>query len=59
MENLQVAEEETPVPRLLLLKLLSAGFAFFVAGMNDGSLGSLIPYVRQQYDINTNMVAIV
>ncbi|KAF5861580.1 hypothetical protein ETB97_012830 [Aspergillus alliaceus] len=60
MESLQVdspqPEPQTPRP---LLKLISAGFAFFVAGVNDGSLGSLIPYIREAYHINTNMVAIV
>lgn len=58
MESLDVSTEDPPIPRLLL-KLLSSGFSFFVAGMNDGSLGSLIPYIREQYDIGTNMVAIV
>ncbi|KAL5332582.1 major facilitator superfamily domain-containing protein [Aspergillus crustosus] len=59
MEPLQVETPESPAPRLLLLKLISAGFSFFVAGVNDGSLGALIPYIRQEYDIDTNMVSIV
>ncbi|RDW79137.1 putative MFS transporter [Aspergillus mulundensis] len=58
MEHLQV-EQEPPAPRLLLLKLISSGFSFFVAGLNDGSLGALIPYIRQEYAIDTNMVSIV
>lgn len=60
MESLQVdnPQPEPQTPRLLL-KLISAGFAFFVAGVNDGSLGSLIPYIREAYHIDTNMVAIV
>ncbi|OOQ82673.1 putative MFS transporter [Penicillium brasilianum] len=40
-------------------KIISAGFSFFVAGVNDGSLGSLIPYVIRSYSIDTNMVAIL
>ncbi|KAL4864942.1 hypothetical protein BDV12DRAFT_158379 [Aspergillus spectabilis] len=59
MERLQIETPEPPVPRLLLLKLISAGFSFFVAGVNDGSLGALIPYIRQEYNIDTNMVSIV
>ncbi|KAE8355479.1 major facilitator superfamily domain-containing protein [Aspergillus coremiiformis] len=51
----RLVEPQTP---RLLLKLISAGFAFFVAGVNDGSLGSLIPYIREAYHIDTNMVAI-
>lgn len=58
METLQI-EAEPPAPRLLLLKLISSGFSFFVAGLNDGSLGALVPYIRQEYDIGTNMVSIV
>lgn len=59
MEALQTDPAEPPAPPLLALKLISSGFAFFVAGLNDGSLGALIPYIRQQYDIDTNMVSVV
>ncbi|KAF7586164.1 hypothetical protein BBP40_009339 [Aspergillus hancockii] len=60
MESLRVySPQPEPQPPRLLLKLISAGFAFFVAGVNDGSLGSLIPYIREAYHIDTNMVAIV
>ncbi|KAL4976865.1 major facilitator superfamily domain-containing protein [Aspergillus desertorum] len=58
MEPLQLGPEPS-TPRLLLLKLISSGFSFFVAGLNDGSLGALIPYIRQGYDVDTNMVSIV
>lgn len=40
-------------------KISSAAFSFFVAGVNDGSLGSIIPYLMESYCINTNMVAIL
>ncbi|KAL4931842.1 putative MFS transporter [Aspergillus undulatus] len=59
MEALQFEPTGPPAPRLLLLKLISSGFSFFVAGINDGSLGALIPHIRQEYDIDTNMVSIV
>ncbi|KAL2808255.1 major facilitator superfamily domain-containing protein [Aspergillus granulosus] len=59
MEPFQVEPAGPPIPRLLLLKLISSGFSFFVAGVNDGSLGALIPYIRQEYDINTDMVSIL
>lgn len=42
-----------------LIRLLVAGFAFFCSGINDGSLGPLIPYIISQYDITTNFVSIV
>jgi hypothetical protein len=41
------------------MKIISAGVSFFVAGINDGSLGSLIPYVIRTYGIGTNMVAVL
>jgi hypothetical protein len=40
-------------------KILSAGLSFFVAGVNDGSLGSILPYVIRSYDISTDMVAVL
>ncbi|KAJ5724257.1 hypothetical protein N7488_002292 [Penicillium malachiteum] len=43
----------------ILPKILSAGVSFFVAGVNDGSLGSLIPYVIRSYGIGTSMVAVL
>ncbi|CAG8908285.1 unnamed protein product [Penicillium egyptiacum] len=46
-------------PKWVYAKILSAGLSFFVAGVNDGSLGSIIPYVIRTYDIGTNMVAVL
>ena len=42
-----------------MLKLTSAGFCFYVAGVNDGSVGALIPYVIHEYGINTAIVSSV
>ncbi|KAJ4861453.1 major facilitator superfamily domain-containing protein [Trichoderma breve] len=41
------------------LKIISAGFSFFVAGVNDGSIGALIPYIIREYDISTAIVSSV
>jgi hypothetical protein len=40
-------------------KLLSAGFSFFVAGTNDGSIGALIPYMIESYKIDTSLIAVL
>ncbi|KAF2209949.1 hypothetical protein CERZMDRAFT_113662 [Cercospora zeae-maydis SCOH1-5] len=40
------------------LKISSAAIAFFNAGINDGSLGALIPYILRHYDISTGWMAI-
>jgi hypothetical protein len=40
-------------------KLLSAGFSFFVAGTNDGSIGALIPYMIESYNIETSLIALL
>ncbi|RAH67913.1 putative MFS transporter [Aspergillus aculeatinus CBS 121060] len=60
----QPASVEPPEPsiadkRWLYAKILSAGFSFFVAGVNDGSLGSLVPYVIRSYHVSTNLVVVV
>jgi hypothetical protein len=53
--------EQDPRPEIKWMypKILSAGVSFFVAGVNDGSLGSIIPYVIRTYGIGTNMVAVL
>ncbi|KFY19682.1 hypothetical protein V491_04288, partial [Pseudogymnoascus sp. VKM F-3775] len=51
--------EEAPLTPLLKLKLTSAAFAFFTAGINDGSLGALVPYILRTYGIATGSVAIL
>jgi hypothetical protein len=40
-------------------KLFSAGFSFFVAGVNDGSMGALLPYILREFHIGTSFVAIL
>jgi hypothetical protein len=61
IENTWSAEDASPTTpkfdRATLMKLLSAGFCFFVAGVNDGSTGPLIPYFMRQYGINTTTVS--
>ncbi|KAJ5994203.1 hypothetical protein N7451_009927 [Penicillium sp. IBT 35674x] len=56
---LQDSEPNQPQTKWLYPKIFSAGVSFFVAGVNDGSLGSLIPYIIPSYDIGTNMVAVL
>ena len=58
-QEASVPDERLPLGRSTLLKLLSAGFSFYFAGCNDGSLGTLIPYLLKAYDINTSFVAII
>lgn len=52
-------EPDTSQPKASSFQILSAGISFFVAGTNDGSLGSLIPYVMRSYGINANMISIL
>ncbi|KAI1410923.1 MFS general substrate transporter [Hypoxylon sp. FL1857] len=47
-------EPATPV-----LKLVVAGYSFFCAGVNDGTLGPLIPYIISSFGIGTGEVAII
>lgn len=54
------AEAITPleVTPAVKLKVISAAFCFFNAGVNDGSLGALIPYILRGYNISTAKMAI-
>jgi hypothetical protein len=56
-----ILQESEPIQstKWLYPKIFSAGVSFFVAGVNDGSLGSLIPYIIRSYHIDTNMVAVL
>ncbi len=50
---------EMQLSRQTVLRIASAGYSFFVAGVNDGSLGTIIPYLIQAYGINTGIVSSV
>lgn len=39
------------------LKIASTTLAFFNTGINDGSLGALLPYILRSYDISTGYMA--
>ena len=58
-QNVVAVEAPTALTRQVIWKLLSAGFSFFCAGMNDGSLGPLIPYILRTYHMGTTSVAIM
>jgi len=52
-------DEGIPHSRDTLFKLASAGLSFLCAGLNDGSLGALIPYILRSYHIDTDLVSTV
>ncbi|GJD03206.1 glucose and galactose transporter [Colletotrichum higginsianum] len=51
--------DEDGLDRRTLLKLVAAGFSFFMSGVNDGSVGPLLPYMIRDYNISTAVVSIV
>lgn len=51
--------DEGKLDNQTLLKLIAAGFAFFVSGVNDGSVGPLLPYMIRDYNISTAVVSIM
>ncbi|KAH7033276.1 major facilitator superfamily domain-containing protein [Microdochium trichocladiopsis] len=53
-DAVSVEQVATPVAKLLV-----AGFSFFCAGANDGTLGPLIPYIIASFRIGTGEVAII
>ncbi|KAI1191965.1 major facilitator superfamily domain-containing protein [Nemania serpens] len=59
-------EQQQPVsevvdrqPATPVLKLLVAGYSFFCAGISDGTLGPLIPYILSSFHIGTGEIAII
>ncbi|KAK4500495.1 hypothetical protein PRZ48_008684 [Zasmidium cellare] len=56
--NATVATQPLEVKGVIRLKVFSAAFCFLNAGINDGSLGALIPYILRHYDISTAWMAI-
>ncbi|ORY71693.1 MFS transporter [Pseudomassariella vexata] len=55
-ESTGTAGRESSLP---VFKVLVAGFSFFCAGLNDGTLGPLIPYIRSTFHTGTGEVAII
>jgi hypothetical protein len=51
--------EEHPQASDAVLKLTSCCLSFFFAGCNDGSLGALIPYILEHYQISTGLVIVM
>ncbi|TFA99680.1 Bypass of stop codon protein 6 [Trichoderma ghanense] len=51
--------ENRSLDKSVYLKLISAGFSFFVAGVNDGAIGALIPYFIREYNVSTAIVSSV
>ena len=52
----QVIDAEVSLNTATAIKLVSCAFAFFLAGVNDGSVGALIPYMLRSYNISTSSV---
>ncbi|KAI0469689.1 MFS general substrate transporter [Xylariaceae sp. FL0804] len=55
-EDDAVGREPAATPAL---KLAVAGYSFFCAGVNDGTLGPLIPYFLSSFGIGTGEIAII
>ncbi|KAF3064913.1 Bypass of stop codon protein 6 [Daldinia childiae] len=54
--DVDIARSEPATP---FLKLIVAGYSFFCAGVNDGTLGPLIPYIISSFGIGTGEIAII
>ncbi|KAJ3053516.1 hypothetical protein HK097_004110 [Rhizophlyctis rosea] len=48
-----------PPKNLLILRLLSASACFLIAGVNDASLGPLLPHIMASFSVSHSTVAIV
>ncbi|KAI0201274.1 major facilitator superfamily domain-containing protein [Astrocystis sublimbata] len=52
----ETIHQEPPRP---FVKLIVAGYSFFCAGISDGTLGPLIPYILRTFHIGTGEIAII
>jgi hypothetical protein len=65
LPNLQIVstDQENDADRIqssqTKLRMISCGVSFFVAGVNDGSLGALLPYVIRTHGLTTAIASSV
>ncbi|KAF2731977.1 MFS general substrate transporter [Polyplosphaeria fusca] len=57
--EVEVVVNSSILSRADTLKIVVAGFSFFFAGANDGSLGALTPYILRTYHIGSEYVALM
>ncbi|KAF2475410.1 MFS general substrate transporter [Lindgomyces ingoldianus] len=58
-QRVNPTQEETDLTQANILKIIAAGFSFFFAGTNDGSLGALTPYILRTYHVGTEYIALI
>lgn len=59
VQRAEVNDESNTLTRRNLFQIIAAGFSFFFAGTNDGSLGALTPYILRTYNVGTQYVALM
>lgn len=55
-------QEPTGPPKVgadVYFKIVATGLSFFVSGINDGSVGALMPYFIREYNLNIAVVSTV
>lgn len=55
----QQSPAPAPSPPWLRLKIFGAAFSFFCAGINDSTLGPLVPYILTSFSIGTGEIAVL
>lgn len=59
LNRVQSTNDDTPLTRKNLSRVIAASISFFFAGNNDGSLGTLTPYILRTYNVGTEYVALM
>lgn len=57
--NKQIKEESLKDLKSSIKPLISAFFISIVAGLNDGSLGTIIPRIQKEYDISEGTISLL
>lgn len=58
-EQLDDNVDNRPPASSVKLKLISCCSSFLIAGLNDGSIGPLVPYFIEHYGISTGLVGVI
>ncbi|KIW61817.1 hypothetical protein PV05_01897 [Exophiala xenobiotica] len=54
-----ISRPEEPQTARSMLKLICAGFSFFYAGTNDGTIGPLLPYILRRYKVDSALATVI
>jgi hypothetical protein len=59
LNDLANEDASSGLDKTTIVRLVAAGFSYFFAGTNDGSLGAVTPYILRTYNVGTQYISIL